>query len=204
MNISTRGYLAMHFQKDPIAAFFPILQSGFYLEIFTDNLQELLGQTCGLSPEELKNRIQTIFLNGKPVDELASVNVRDGDCLALSAAMPGLVGATMRAGGVLASFRHSISYRPSASRSGPHSGRLSIKLFNLLIKEIGPRFLEHGVLVEPDKLHTLLTSQSERVTNDCQKAELDDQPIRPEHLPAIDWNEYRGLISVQVTVDRHA
>ncbi|MFZ1984323.1 MAG: hypothetical protein WAU91_07900 [Desulfatitalea sp.] len=131
-----RKHLRLHFQNNPIAAFFPLLQQGFYVEITPGNLQDMLCQMCGIDPGSVRDRIQTLFLNGKPVDDLETVFVQDGDCLALSAAMPGLVGATMRSGGVLAGFRSSISYRPAETRSNPYGGVLSIKLFNLLIKEI--------------------------------------------------------------------
>ena len=105
MNAQERGHLSLHFHKDLIAAFFPLLQQGFYIEFSDGNIQHLLCRICEMSPDDLRCLIQTLFLNGKPVDNMAKVYVRDGDCLALSAAMPGLVGATMRSGGPLASFQ---------------------------------------------------------------------------------------------------
>jgi hypothetical protein len=198
MKISADGCLKLYFKKNPIGSFFPLLQKGFFLEIITYNLLDLLCQTCGLGPAEVKDRIQTVFLNGKPVDDLTTVNVQDGDCLALSAAMPGLVGATMRSGGVLASFRHSISHRPSPARSGAHGGLLSIKLFNLLINEIGPYLLRHGILVEPDDLQAILTSRSHAIEMDCLKAELNARPARLEKLTQMGWMEKKELIRLEV------
>lgn len=198
MKVPTCGHILLHFKKDPIAAFFPLIQKGFYLEISTDNLQALLCQTCGLEPAEVKSRIQTIFLNGKPVDDVAATTVRDGDSLALSAAMPGLVGATMRSGGVLASFRRSISHRPEATQSCAQGGVLLIKLFNLLIREIGPHFLQHGVLVNSDALSDFMTAQAEMLKNDCVKAKLNAQPIEPDALAAMDWPEKPGFIRLEV------
>jgi hypothetical protein len=202
MKYSADGRLKLVFEKDPIGAFFPLLQKGFFIEITTANLNDLLCRTCGLHPAEVKDRIQTVFLNGKPVDDLKAVNVQDGDCLALSAAMPGLVGATMRSGGVLAGFRHSISHRPSATRSDAQGGRLSIKLFNLLIKEIGPHFLKHGILVEAEDLRTLLSSQSQIFEIGCREAEMNAQPIRLENLTRMDWAGNKDLIRLEVIVDR--
>ena len=193
------GNIHLHFIKDPIAAFFPLIQKGFYLEIVTDNLQKLLCQTCSLSQEEVKNRIQTIFLNGKPVDDIATATVRDNDCLALSAAMPGLVGATMRSGGVLASFRHSISHRPEREQSCVPGGVLLIKLFNLLIREIGPLFLRHGILVNSNDLSDFLISQAKMLKDDCTKARLNAQPIKPDTLISMDWPEKPGFIQLKVS-----
>lgn len=202
MKFSADGRLKLVFKSNPIGAFFPLLQKGFFIEITAANLSDLLCQTCGLQPVEVKERIQTIFLNGKPVDDLEAVDVQDGDRLALSAAMPGLVGATMRSGGVLAGFRHSISHRSSPIRSGAPGGLLSMKLFNLLIKELGPHLLQQGILVEADDLRSLLLSQSQLLEMDCQNAELDARPIRAEIPALMDYMENKELIRLEVIVDR--
>jgi hypothetical protein len=201
MKTSADRRLKLVFKKNPISAFFPLLQKGFFIEITTANLNDLLCQICGLDPVEVKERIQTIFLNGKPVDDLEKVDIQDGDRLALSAAMPGLVGATMRSGGILAGFRHSISHRPSAAPFDAHGGLLSIKLFNLLIKEIGPHLLEHGILVEADDLQALLLSQSQLLEMDCLKAEWNARAIRPENLALEDCMKVKELIRLEVIVD---
>jgi hypothetical protein len=44
----------------------------------------------------LENRIKTIFLDGKPVDDEDKAVLKNGSTLALSAAMPGLVDSTFR------------------------------------------------------------------------------------------------------------
>lgn len=191
------GHLRLHFHWNPIAAFFPLLQKGFYVDIATDNLQKLLCRICDIEPGEVRHRIQTVFLNGKPVDDMETVVVQDGDCLALSAAMPGLVGATMRSGGVLAGFRHSISHRPRQTRSKGRSGILLIKLFNLLIKDIGPRLLRQGILVGPDDLRDLLALEVNR--GNCKTAHWNAHTIDADALAEIDWPEGPGLIHLKVT-----
>ena len=199
MKVPTCGNIQLHFIKNPIAAFSPLIQKGFYLEIITDNLQKLLCQACNLGQEEVKSRIQTIFLNGKPVDDITTATVQSDDCLALSAAMPGLVGATMRSGGVLASFRHSISHRIENAQSCMQGGVLLIKLFNLLIREIGPHFLKHGILVHSNDLSDFLISQAEMLKNDCVTAQLNAQPVKPDTLISMDWPEKSGLIQLKVS-----
>jgi hypothetical protein len=199
MNDPMRGHLRLHFQKDIITAFSPLLQKGFYVEITTGNLQSMLCKTCDLDPAALNARIQTVFLNGKPVDSMATATVQDGDCLALSAAMPGLVGATMRSGGVLAGFRHSISYRPEDTQSNERGGILLIKLFNLLIKEIGPRFLRQGILVGSNDLRTLLTSLSDLDRKACKNAEWNTQKIDADTLATRVWPEEPGFVRLEVT-----
>ena len=199
MNSYTCGQLRLHFQRNPIAAFSPLLQKGFYVEITTGNLQNLLCGICGIKDEEVRHRIQTVFLNGKPVDDMEKVFVEDGDCLALSAAMPGLVGAVMRSGGVLAGFRQSISHRPQPARTNPRRGILSIKLFNLLIKELGPRFLQQGILVETDGIGNLMASILETDRGNCKKAQLNMDVIDAEALANVNWPEGPGMMHLKAT-----
>jgi len=199
MNAFKCGRLRLHFQKDLIAVFFPLLQQGFFVEITAGNIQDMLCRVCEMSPEDLHNLIQTLFLNGKPVDDMKKVFVQDGDCLALSAAMPGLVGATMRSGGVLAGFRHAISHRSTQARSDPGGGLLTIKLFNLLIKEIGPRFLRRGILVASSDLRDLLSSLSKADWKYCQSAELNAQRIQADALMDMDWPQGLECMHLNVT-----
>lgn len=199
MAVAKGGSLWLHFQKDPIAACLPLLQKGFYIEIPTNNLLETLCRTCGLEADQIRKRIQTLFLNGKPVDDMATAIVRDGDCLALSAAMPGLVGAVMRSGGVLAGLRQSISHQPDKAPQHQRDGILSVKLFNLLIKELGPRFLKQGILVRTDDLDGLLKSLSQADWDNCQTAQWNQQPIRTETLKRMDWPIDSPFIDLRIT-----
>ena len=71
--------------------------------------------------------------------------------LALSAAMPGLVGATLRRGGTYAAMRAAIT---RAAERGAAAAReeplVRVKLFNLLIDELGPLLLARaGRSVQP-------------------------------------------------------
>jgi hypothetical protein len=199
MNVAAWGNLRLHFQKDPTVGFLPLLQKGFYITVSTGRLQDILCHTCELDAEHVRARIQTLFLNGKPVDDMASTRVHDGDCLALSAAMPGLVGATMRSGGVLAGFRHSISHRAKGDHADGSGGVLLIKLFNLLIAEMGPRFLRQGILVRPEDLQTLLRSPDQIPWDACNNAELNSRQIEIDTLATMDWEPEKGLIRLEVT-----
>jgi hypothetical protein len=197
MNGALHGHLRLVFDRDPITAFSPLLQNGFSVEITSGNLLDLLCRTCGLEPQEVRAQIQTLFLNGKPVDDMAHTHVRDNDCLALSSAMPGLVGATMRSGGILAGFRKSISHRSSAAQADDSGGVISIKLFNLLIHDIGPRFLEHGILVRPTDLEDLLARLSKQDRTLCRQAQWNGQLVSADALLAMNWPQEPGFIRLQ-------
>ena len=94
-----------------ISRFLKLTERGFKLQIKTGlNIRELLCQHLSISEDYVDNRIQTIFLDGKPVDDVDTASLENGSRLALSAAMPGLVGITFRKGGFYAALRETISY----------------------------------------------------------------------------------------------
>ncbi len=144
--------------KDKLSSFLPVLQKGFMQEVKTGcTMAELFIDQFGFDKNYVKNRIATIFLNGKPVDDIFSAIINDKDVIALSAAMPGLVGAVFRSGSSLASFRSGISYfEDKKIRDESKIGLITIKLFNLLAKELGPLFLERGIILEKDKLDLII------------------------------------------------
>jgi hypothetical protein len=96
----------MCLEDELIPRFFQLLQQGFAVKVQAGcSVKTLLCEQLGLSPEYLEERIQTIFLDGRPVDDVNSAIIEDGSTLALSAAMPGLAGATLRKGGYYAPMR---------------------------------------------------------------------------------------------------
>jgi hypothetical protein len=183
------GHLLLSFQDTAsFHLFFPILQKGLQVEIPSDpTIRRLLEKQFGITEENAIQRIQTLFLNGQPVDDLDSVILRDGDCLALSAAMPGLVGATMRAGGLLAGFRHSISFHPEQSGHLLRGGEVCIKLFNLLIKEMGPGLLSRGALISIDDMKHLIRDLLRHIDRTTVAVSLDDHPITLQGLLDRHW-----------------
>jgi hypothetical protein len=140
------------------AVFLPLFQEGVGVRIVTGvSLQDLMCRQWQLNPDYVSGRISTLFLNGRPVDDTDKALIRDGDILALSGAMPGLIGATMRRGGVLAPFRSGITHQADVEggAAGERPGRITLKLFNLLIPEIGPHFLARGVAVSGRRIMDL-------------------------------------------------
>jgi hypothetical protein len=122
-----------------IPRFLKLIEYGFKLKIKTGlTIRELLCGQLGVSADYLDHRIQTIFLDGKAVDDVDSAWIHEGCRIALSAAMPGLVGATFRKGGRYAPFRSSISYAKTKAPNAKGEGQITLKLFNLVAKELGP------------------------------------------------------------------
>ncbi len=128
---------------------FPLFQKGFGVEVQTGvSISELFMDQWKWSREFVDEKISIVFLNSQPVDDLGSACIDSGSVLALSTKMPGLAGITMRREGVLASFRGSISYRPSVLVARKQHGWITVKLFNHLMRDLGPHFLRKGILVE--------------------------------------------------------
>ena len=95
-----------------LRTFYFLLQQGLRIETpVGGSVQDFLVQQLGLNPEVIDGKIQTIFLNGKAVDDPGQAFLTDGASLALSGALPGLVGATMRRGGFYSTLRNSITFQ---------------------------------------------------------------------------------------------
>ncbi|MBL0714162.1 MAG: hypothetical protein JJV98_10720 [Desulfosarcina sp.] len=142
--------------NDALPVFRSLFQKGVGITIQTGtSLENLLCCQWNIDRAYVMGRISTLFLDGHPVDDLPGAVVHDGATLALSGAMPGLIGATMRRGGVLASFRDGITYCETSEGGHGGRGRITLKLFNLLIEELGPLFLARGIWVSRSRLAEL-------------------------------------------------
>jgi hypothetical protein len=111
------------------------------------SIQTFLGDHFGLSPEYLRDRVKTIFLDGKAIDDLDKTLILDGSRLALSAALPGLAGAVLRRGSPFAGLRSRVAEGEKGLPGRPEEGFVSLKIFNLLLPELGPLFLRKGILI---------------------------------------------------------
>lgn len=140
-----------------LSRFAELLQRGVAVRARSATVEGFLRDDLGLAPRYVAERITTVFLDGRVVDRLEEAAFRDGSLLALSAAMPGLVGATLRRSGSYAVMRSTITHRAPAG-PGPQRGGvlLRVKLFNLLIAELGPVLLGRGVVVPRAEAELLL------------------------------------------------
>lgn len=149
--------VALELPGDRLSVFFPMLQRG--VEIVAQlgrPLREFLCDQLGIDEEYVTGRITTIFLDNHPVDDLERTLIHEQSRLTLSAAMPGLVGATMRRSGFYAAFRQGISHAETGVELKAGEGVIRLKLFNLLLPELAPLVLARGILVGRDQLHALL------------------------------------------------
>ena len=134
--------------RTAMGGFLALLGQGVGIDVpLGISVLELLGTHLDYGEDYVQDRIQTIFVNGKAVDREQDVLVTEGAVIALSAAMPGLVGATLRKGGQLAAMRSTISQAPAPTAVVPHEGRITLKLFNMIAREKGFDLLARGVWI---------------------------------------------------------
>jgi hypothetical protein len=146
--------LTLRMSEKDLVGFHSILGTGVGVDTISGiTLLDLLCGRLGFDRGYVDRRVQTIFHNGKAVDRIDQVRIEDGDVIALSAAMPGLAGATLRKSGVFATMRKNISHAGAGDQNSPsQKASVTLKLFNLVARELGPQLLRQGVWVRADQL----------------------------------------------------
>jgi len=167
---------------EQLSAFFLLLQKGVWLRVQAGcSVASLLTEQFGIAEDYIVERITTLFLDFKPIDDLETAYVSDGSTLALSSAMPGLVGTTMRRGSHLAAMRGDISC-PTRQPSVSVMGRIRIKLFNLVMAELGETVLAHGVFLTYGELDNVLSEMDASFWQSVDTAFVGNQQIDPASL----------------------
>ena len=190
--------LCLYLEEKSIPIFFRLLQQGFGVEVQTGrSVKSFLCDQLGLDPEYVANRIKTLFLDGKPVDDIDSAMIRDGSTLAISGALPGLAGRVLRSGGRFASMRGTISYREKTVSESPKQGVVSMKLFNILLREMGPTFLKNGVWIEGNDLEDLIKRQPDTFWAGCKKASLDGKEVDLKEFSGLKWKDREVFLQLR-------
>jgi len=185
--------------SEKIPYLFQLLQQGFMVKVQVGcSVRALLSQQLSISPEFLEGRIKTIFLEGKPVDDMDSTIIKEGSTLALSAALPGLAGATLRRGGAFASLRSQITHPRDQTPVAPQEGFVVLKLFNLLMDELGPALLHRGVFIRKEVLREFLKNLPKDFWAGCQVPQVNGEEVEVDELLRIDWPENEDPVRIRV------
>jgi hypothetical protein len=183
--------ISLTVQPSLLQEFSVLLQTGFTIKcVVGTSLEKLFYEQLKLNLQVVEEKISTIFLNGKPVDDITTAIVQDGSVLALSGAMPGLVGATLRRKSPLASFRQSISAEQASKKLKKTEGFIQIKLFNILLKELGPFFLEMGIFLQGSTFTSFIAEQTDDFFNQCVQIVVNGKPVKLQSLA-----EWHSLLS---------
>ncbi len=168
---------------DAAVYFYSLLQKGFFQSLETGiSLHDFLLKECEIEEAYISNRIKTVFIDSQPVDDFKTAILRDGSVLSLSGPMPGLVGATMRAGGFYSSFRSSITYSDKGGPGGSGRGMVFIKLFNIVMTDLGKKFLGSGIMYKADELKDFFTGMKEEFWNEISGIEIEGEAAGADKL----------------------
>jgi len=202
LNNSLPPSLLLTFRPEGLSRFFPLLQTGVMVEAEVgSSVRDFLLTLPGVDSAYIDGRIKTVFLNGKVVDDVETAFLDDGSILALSAAMPGLAGAALRRGGGLASFRSQITF-PAREKPGPRrKGFVLIKLYNLILKELGVIFLRRGIFLASAALAKFFKGQSEEFWVNLETALVNGAGKDAKELLQMNWAGLHETMELKVDFD---
>lgn len=181
-------------------AFSHLLQGGVNIPARVEcTLGNFLHEQLGLSREYVSERVTTIFVDGKATDSLEDTIVKNGSTIALSVAMPGVVGATLRRGSFYAAMRNDITSANAKKLGSCMNGSVSVKLFNLLLKELGPFLLDRGIYISPSNLSEFFRLLPDNLLHSCREVMINGKGAGPDSLRRLDrlFSEIEALLSVR-------
>lgn len=133
-------------ESDRIGMFYELLTTGFFVKAPSGiSVRNFLIKVLRLDPVYVDTRIQTIFLNGRAIDDIDVATLVEGSVLALSGAMPGLAGAVFRRGGAYAAMRSGMESVSPPLQKTYSDGKIKLKLFNQVAADLGNSFLKKGI-----------------------------------------------------------
>ncbi|MDL2267250.1 hypothetical protein LJC46_04595 [Desulfovibrio sp. OttesenSCG-928-G15] len=110
----------------------------------------MLRREFGLTEEQIAP-VDSIILDGMPVDEPEHTVVPGGSRLALASGLPGITGLSMKKGSAVRGLRSGITHTRSAEVT-PTPGEITLSLYSLTLPELAGHFLARGVGVTPEQL----------------------------------------------------
>lgn len=186
--------------EPPLHLFFALLfQQGFMLRArMGSSIREVLCDQCGIENDYLDERINTVFLDGKPVDDVDTAKISEGNVLALSASLPGFAGAALRKGGYYALMRSGITHTEDSGAGSQSDGFFTVKLFNIVAEELGPRFLANGVWLESGAFEEFFRGRATSVQSRCLALEVDNRKVDAAAFVEEEWSKKYKLVMLRV------
>jgi len=181
-----------------------LLQDGFEVLVpHPCTLREFLCELVGVCGDYAQKSIQTIFLDGKAIDDMDQAVLVPSSRLALSAALPGLVGATMRRGGYYSRLREGITHHAEADASFDENKpfRLQTRLFNAVGRDLAEIFLKYGVIVPSETLRRFLASRPSSFFQNLHGASLNGSSLPVGQSAQEAWPLPEGDVLLTVPQD---
>jgi hypothetical protein len=183
--------------------FRPVFQGGFLFRCQVgQSIADFLFRQLSLDKDFVEERISTVFLDGECVDDISLATMQDCSVVAFSSALPGLVGATLRRGGFYACLRESITYHKEDMSVMARQGTITIKLFNLLMDELGPVFLKRGIIMDRTATVSFFQARKKDFWKKMKTVRLGSLFIDPEKL--MEESMYDNYDHLMICVDQKA
>ena len=115
------------------------------------SIMECLTIDLGLHESYINSNIDAVFLDGHPVDDIDAAIITENNRLALAGALPGAAGIAMRRGSPVAALRGDITFAPCSSEE-KHRGLVTLRIFGLVLRDIGAHVLARSVFMEPERI----------------------------------------------------
>ena len=77
------------------------------------------------------------------------------------------------------------------------NGKITLKLWNLVVKELGPTFLQQGIWVAAEEVQSFINRHLEALKTECQTVELNDNPAEVDRLRRAEWKTELVLLQVR-------
>lgn len=183
--------ILLDLESDRVPLLYSLLRRGFLIRVQAGTpLRTILTRDLGFSGERDLEGIQTVLLDGAPVDDLHASLPPGSSTLALSAAMPGLLGACLRREGAYAGLRSAITHSAGGEVGGDGTQDLRIRLYNVLAEQWGPHFLMQGIRVEAGELADWALRRMPELRRGLRGVRMDGCSLSPEALS--DWLQQRA------------
>jgi hypothetical protein len=193
-------HLQITIMPGQVQVFFRLLARGVRIDVASgSSVQDIMLNELGLDEGYVEQRIQTVFLNNKPVDRIDTALITEGATLALSSAMPGLVGATLRRAGHFSSMRSQISHENESIPQTGLKAELTLKLFNLVAMEIGPGVLSRGVRAGGMDFQNIILNRLGEFQEQRPVFKLNESGVDQDALLAVEWETCEVFLELIIT-----
>lgn len=157
-----RPQLTLLIPAHAIDRFTTLLQAGVIVKMDRPtSIGEFLLSLPGFNQQYIAERVETIFLDGLPVDDLSKIITGGHPVLAISAAMPGLAGAIFRKNSFHAALRTTDGKNGENDLQEEGTVSVLLKLFNIVARERGGDILSNGCFISANTLLKFIRYRSQ-------------------------------------------
>ena len=163
-------------------------------------VSDFLQQALCTDADYIENRIQTLFMDGRAVDDPESEEIHNPCTLAVSAAMPGVFGAAFRKQGTYSGLRQHCSQIRQNQENSVKQGRIvavTVKCFNQVAADLGDDLLEAGVVMDLKDFLDFWARQGSILEKDNPEVQINHTKIHAGEVTAA-LCQKTGTLRIQI------